>query len=191
MTLYIISQIMYVMGVCVDTVCKALKSQKMIVFFTAFSSVFYILSYIFLRSPLAAIVNSILLVRAIIYIYLSRGNKPFKNYLWVIVTVMLAVSVVYVFYWSGPLDLLMFFGVLFSTLALACRNTLFLRLGLIISAILWSAFNGMLHAYVNMSMDLTNLVIVVVAIFVYNVPHKERKLNICINEQNEKMTTMQ
>ena len=191
MTLYIISQIMYVMGVCVDTVCKALKSQKMIVFFTAFSSVFYILSYIFLRSPLAAIVNSILLVRAIIYIYLSRGNKPFKDYLWVIVTVMLAVSVVYVFYWSGPLDLLMFFGVLFSTLALACRNTLFLRLGLIISAILWSAFNGMLHAYVNMSMDLTNLVIVVVAIFVYNVPHKERKLNIYINEQNEKMTTMQ
>ena len=172
MTLYIISQVLYALGISIEAVSKAMKRQRLIILLMTIASIFYVGSYLCLQSPMGAVANGLTLVRGIIYIFLAKRNKPYKDYLIPIFCILTALSVAVWYFWTGPLDLFLFFGVCFSTIALAFRNTLYLRILLICSASLWAVYNCIITAYVNMTFDIVSIIIVLVAMIVYDIKPK-------------------
>ena len=188
MELYIISQVLYALGIAIEAVSKAMKKRRLIILLMTIGSVFYVGSYLCLQSPMGAVANGITLVRGIVYILLARKNKPYKDYLIPIFCILIALSVTVWYFWTGPLDLFLFFGVFFSTIALAFRNTLFLRIFLMCSAGLWAVYNCIITAYVNMTFDFVSIGIVFVAMIVYDIKPRLKKPQQEMITENKKET---
>ena len=175
MALYIISQVLYALGIGIEAVSKAMKRQRLIILLMTIASVFFVGSYLCLQSPMGAVANGLTLIRGIVYLLLARKNKPYKDYLIPIFCILMALAVAVWYFWTGPLDLFLFFGVCFSTIALAFRNTLYLRIFLICSASLWAVYNCIITAYVNMTFDIVSIIIVIVAMIIYDIRPRMKK----------------
>ena len=176
MILYIISQIFVGIGMLIDLASKTMKSKKLILLFTTMASLFYVLSYVCLQSPLSAIANSINLVRGIVYLYLGHKNLSFKYYLIPMFLLTSCMTIAIAFYWSDPKDLFVFSATILVLIALAFKNTLIIRLGFATAGCLWLYYNFSLHGYVNMTCDILNLTVVLSAVVYYNIilPRREK-----------------
>lgn len=176
-TLYIISQVCTIIALTVSLTGKLMKNKKYILFFITVSSLFYVLSYVFLKSPLSAIINGVALVRGITFLYMDKKNINYIFYLIPIFVMLTSIAIAIGFLWSGYPDILIFIGFVITSFALAIKNTFLIRIGLILNSVMWAINNIVLGAYVNLASDILNIVILTVAIIIYNIilPRKQNK----------------
>ena len=173
--MYILSQISVGVGMIIDLIGKVMKSKKLLLLFMAIGSVFYSISYILLSSYLPAIMQILLLVRAIWYMYLDEKQKPIKHYLlpFVLINVSFLVSVV--FFWENAMTIVLIVAMFILTFCLMFKNMVFIRISLIANSLLWCAYNFTIQGYVNMACDLCSVVLYLIALFVYKILPKIRK----------------
>lgn len=173
--MYILSQVSVGMGMVVDLVGKVMKNKKLLLLSMAISSVFYSISYILLSSYLPAIMQILLLVRAVWYMYLDEKQKPIKYYLlpFALVNAIFIVSVV--FFWENAMTIVLIVAMFILTFCLMFKNMVFIRISLIANSLLWCAYNFTIQGYVNMACDLSSIVLYLIALFVYNILPATRK----------------
>ncbi len=175
--IFILSQVCAFIGVAISLAGKMMKNKKYLLLFSTVSSIFYVLSYSFLRAPISAILNGLAIIRAVSFMIMDKRNLPFKYYLIPISILFIAIAISMGFLWEGYSDVLIIIGFVESTLALAIKNTLFIRLGLILNSLMWMINNIILSAYVNLATDILNILTLIVAIIIYNfiLPRRQRK----------------
>lgn len=186
MVLYIASQALVLIGMILDLIGKTMKSKKFILFFMTIANIFYVSSYICLKSPFAAIANSVNFVRCITYFVLDEKEKPITTYLLPMVLFDIACIASVIVFWSGAQDLLLLFAMLLSNTILISKNTLIIRTGLLFVGIAWCSYNFTLHSYGAMVCDILNFIFVLVALIYYNfyLERKKRKNNLKKEVQN-------
>ena len=139
--MYIASQVLVFTGIAVELIGRLMKSKRLVLVFLFIACLFYVSSYICLKSPLPAIINGINVLRSFTYAYLNEKNKPFKSYVFpIVLTVVLAVPFVVIF-WTGPLDLFMLASVIVLSVGLAIKNMLTVRLCLMANNSMWAVYN--------------------------------------------------
>lgn len=153
----------------VDLIGKVMKSKKLLLLSMAISSVFYSISYLLLSSYLPAIMQILLLVRAVWYMYLDEKQKPIKYYLlpFTLVNAIFVVSVV--FFWGNAMTIVLIVAMFILTFCLMFKNMVFIRILLIANSLLWCSYNFTIQGYVNMACDLSSIVLYLIALFVYNI----------------------
>ena len=173
--MYILSQVSVGMGMVVDLIGKVMKLKKLLLLSMAISSVFYSISYILLSSYLPAIMQILLLVRAVWYMYLDEKQKPIKYYLmpFALVNAIFLVSVV--FFWENAMTIVLIVAMFILTFCLMFKNMVFIRISLIANSLLWCSYNFTIQGYVNMACDLSSIVLYLIALFVYNILPATRK----------------
>ena len=173
--MYILSQVSVGIGMVVDLVGKVMKNKKLLLLSMAISSVFYSISYILLSSYLPAIMQILLLVRAVWYMYLDEKQKPIKYYLlpFTLVNAIFVVSVV--FFWENAMTIVLIIAMFILTFCLMFKNMVFIRILLIANSLLWCSYNFTIQGYVNMACDLSSVVLYLIALFVYNIRPGIRK----------------
>ena len=167
--MYILSQVSVGIGMVVDLIGKVMKSKKLLLIFMAISSVFYSISYILLSSYLPAIMQILLLVRAVWYMYLDEKQKPIKSYLlpFTLVNAIFVVSVV--FFWGNAMTIVLIVAMFILTFCLMFKNMVFIRISLIANSLLWCAYNFTIQGYVNMACEFCSVVLYLIALFAYNI----------------------
>lgn len=173
--MYILSQVSVGIGMVVDLIGKVMKSKKVLLIFMAISSVFYSISYILLSSYLPAIMQILLLIRAVWYMYLDEKQKPIKYYLmpFALVNAIFIVSVV--FFWENAMTIVLIVAMFILTFCLMFKNMVFIRILLIANSLLWCSYNFTIQGYVNMACDLSSVVLYLIALFAYNILPAIRK----------------
>lgn len=183
MALYIASQVLVLIGMILDLIGKTMKSKKFILLFMTTANIFYISSYLCLRSPYAAIANSINFVRCITYFVLDEKEKPITTYLLPMFLFDIASIANVIVFWSGAQDLLLLFAMLLSNTILIFKNTLVIRAGLLFVGVAWCSYNFTLHSYGAMVCDILNFIFVLVALIYYNFYLEHKKKTTISNEQ--------
>lgn len=174
--LYIASQVLVFIGIAVDLVGRIMKNKKLVLIFTVVASAFYVSSYICLAAPLPAIINGVNVVRNFVYVFLNEKDKPFKSYIIPMILAILSTVPFVAIFWTSPMDLFMIASITVLTIGLAFKNMLSVRLSLILNSALWCVYNFSLKGYANMTCDIINMSISVVAIILYNViPYIKQK----------------
>lgn len=183
MALYIISQTLVIMGMVMDLIGKIMKQKKFILLFMILANIFYVTSYICLRSPFAAIANSVNFVRCVTYFMLDHKEKSIANYITPMIVFDLVCVIAVAFYWNGVQDLALLFAMLVGNTILISKNTLVIRVGLIFVGIGWFTYNFTLRAYGAMICDILNFIFVIVALIYYNFYLEHKKKTIAMNDQ--------
>ncbi len=173
--MYILSQISVGVGMIIDLVGKVMKYKNLLLTFMAISSAFYSLSYFFLGSYLPAIMQILLLIRAVWYMFLDERKAKLTHYFlpFCLINVIFAVSVI--FFWEDATTILLVVAMFILTFCLIFKNMVFIRISLIANSLLWCAYNFTIQGYVNMACDLCSIVLYLIALFAYNIQPGTRK----------------
>lgn len=185
MVFYIISQVLVFIGTGLDLIARLLKSKKWILIFMVLGSFFCVASYIFISSPLAAIINAINLVRTLYYIYLNEKDKPLKSYIIPIILTIVASSVSVAVFWKDAFDLFMIVSLTLLAVGFSFKNLLTIRIITIVNALIWVLYNSLLSAYVSVLCNVLNIILALVAIILYDIiePRKKKKNELLLVEE--------
>ncbi len=177
MVLYIISQVLIFVGTGIDLVSRLLKSKKWILIFMVTASAFYVASYLFINSPLAAIINAINLVRTLDYIYLNEKKKSLKSYIVPIILTITASSVFVAVFWTNAFDLFMIASLAILAIGLASKNLLTIRIVTIVNSAIWVFYNLLIGSPMGAICSALNIVLALIAIILYDIIEPRRKKN--------------
>ena len=191
MVFYIISQVLVFLGTALDLIARLLKSKKWILVFMVIASSLYVASYIFISSPLAAIINAINMVRTFYYIYLNEKNKPLKSYVIPIVLTVVASSASVAIFWQNAFDLFMIASLTLLAVGFASKNLLTIRIITIVNASIWVFYNLLLVAYVSVLCNVLNIVLALVAIILYDVLEPRKKKKLSLAEEQMQVTSQE
>ncbi len=172
--LYILSQVSTAIALIIDFVGMSRKTKFSILLFNIFATIFYVLCYVLLFSPVPAIFNFLCIVRQAVFIYLDKKNMPTKWYSLTSVMLIVLISITVGVFWSSPLDLFMIISTILLLITQTFKNTLVVRIGLISNKLLWLFYNLSLSAYVNVVADIVLILPVLYALIRYNIKHKEK-----------------
>ena len=170
--MYLVSQILVITGVIIDLISKLLKNKKLILLFMFIASIFFVLSYLFLKNPLAATANGVALTRYIWYLYLNQKNKNFKHYILPIVLLNVLFIIAFIFFMQSALDIILIVSTLILSFGLALNNLNMVRFSLLVNAILWAFYNFIIGAYGSFGCNILNIVVVIYALVYYNYGYK-------------------
>ena len=177
MALYIASQLLFAVGMIIDIGSRIMKNKKYMLLLMAIASIFYVASYICLKSPLSAISNGLNLIRSFVYLFLEKKNKSFKYFILPIFLILASFTTAQVFYWNSLLDMFIIAAMFSSTIFLAFKDTFIIRIGLTFTITMWAIYDFTLHAYVNMACDILNIIILIFTLIYYHyILPKKRKL---------------
>lgn len=184
--MFIISQILAFVGTGIDLTGKVMKNKKGILICLVTGSSLFVLSYIFLKSPLPAIINGIALVRNLIYTYLNSKQKPFKSFVPTLVISVLLTIIAVVIFWNNPYDIIMIVSILLLSIGLAFKNTLYVRISLMCNNSIWIIYDLSLGAYINVACDIINVLVNFTSTMIYHVilPKREKK-KLVLNKTTE------
>lgn len=184
--MFIISQILAFVGTGIDLTGKVMKNKKGILICLVTGSSLFVLSYIFLKSPLPAIINGIALVRNLIYTYLNSKQKPFKSFVPTLVISVLLTIIAVVIFWNNPYDIIMIVSILLLSIGLAFKNTLYVRISLMCNNSIWIIYDLSLGAYINVACDIINVLVNFTSTMIYHVilPKREKK-KLALNKTTE------
>ena len=166
--MFIVSQILVIIGMIIDLIGKAQKNKKLILLFLVVANVFYVLSYVFMQNPLASITNGISLVRYVWYFEYTKKQKKFKSYILPIILLNGIYIVLFVFFAREPLDILLLITMLIASVGFALAKVNLVRFSILAIAILWAVYNYLHGAYANMICDFANISITIGALIYYN-----------------------
>ncbi len=175
--LFIISQILAFVGTGIDLTGKVMKNKKGILVCLVTASALFVLSYVFLNSPLPAIINGIALGRNLIYTYLNSKQKPFKSFVIPMIISVALTTLAVGLLWTGPFDIIMIVSILLLSVGLAFKNTLIVRICLMFNSGIWIIYDFALGAFANVACDVTNILINLIATIIYHVilPRKAKR----------------
>ena len=172
--MYIISQIFAIVAMTIDIIGKIQKNKRLILLFMIIACVFYILSYVFLKNPLAVTANIISLTRYIWYFQLNNKHKKFKDYIFPIVLINLVFIICFIFLAKSPIDVILIVSMLLLSIGLAFNNLNLIRVLFIFNFSIWGVYNYINLAYANLICDVLNIFLVSIALIHYNT-HKKIK----------------
>lgn len=173
--MYILSQISVAIGMIIDLSGKLMKSKRLLLLFMAIASIFYCISYVLLSSYLPAIMQILLLARALWYMVLDEREFPIKNYFIPFSLINSLFVVALIFFWENIMTLVLVFAMFILTFCLIFKNLVFIKISLIINSILWCTYNFTIRGYVNMSVDLISIVLLLISLFIYDILPSIRK----------------
>ena len=177
--MYVTSQIIVFIGLIFDLIGRCLKRKNQVLIFNVIASLFYVSSYLFLTSWLAAIANALNLIRNLWYIHLTNLGSRYNKFIIAIISIMSIFILSLFIFWNNNLDLILLASMLISTIGFSFKNMLYLRIFIIINSSLFLTYNFTIQGYVNMFCDLIGIIITITAIIIYHlIPYiKNKKLN--------------
>lgn len=146
-----------------------MKSKRLLLLSMCLSSLFYAISYFCLSSYLPMIMHVLLLTRAIWYMRLDELHKPLKYYLIPFFLVNSLFVVALVFFWENITTIMLVIAMFILTFCLMFKNVLFIRISLIVNSIFWIVYDFSLKGYVNVLCSVVTIVLLLIAIFTYNI----------------------
>ncbi len=187
--MYIFSQIICGIGIGFDLFGKTMKNKVFIVLFMAIANTCFTLSYVFTQNWSAACANIIYMARGFWYFFLESKKSPPKKYVLPIIVLLLSYAVSLIFFWNSWFDVFVIVATVSVTIVLAFKNTLMIRLFLVLNSACWLCYNTNAGMPVNMICDILTVLTLIVAIIVYNVvlPRKQEKkaLGVCVDSGEE------
>lgn len=177
-TIFILSQVCVFTGTAIDFIARIMKTKKWILIFMIIASFFYVSSYIFLNSPLAAIINAINLVRSLVYLFIDEKNKPFKSYIAPMIITIVATCISVAVFWNNAIDLFMIASLTMLSIVFAFKNLLAIRIVTIANAGIWVAYNILLNSFMGALCSGINILVALIAIILYDIiePRKKKHL---------------
>lgn len=167
--LYILAQIFAVLGIIFALISAIMKTKNLMLSFMLCSSLCNITSYALMMSLLSVIICIFVLTRTVWYFVLTNKEKPIKYFLIPMFLVLLGFSVCFPFLYKEPIDCILIISTYTTTIVLAFRNMLAIRIGLIISCIVWFVYDLHLMSYVMALSDVGHVVMYIIAIIIYNI----------------------
>ncbi len=167
--MYIISQIIVAIGMIIDLAGKLMKTKRLLLLFMVLAPAFYSLSYFILENYLPAITQILLLIRAVWYLRLHEQKKSPKHYILPLILINSLFAVVLAFFWQGPINIVLIFVMLVSTVCLIFENMLFIRCSLICYSLLWISYDITVKGYVKMTCSIVTICLLIVSIIIYEI----------------------
>lgn len=167
--MYITSQILVFIGLIIDLIGKCLKRKGQVLTFNIIASLFYTLSYIFLISWLAMIVNFLFIIRSLWFMYLTNRDDSYKKYI-IPIFCILSIFIINLFiFWENALDLILLASITISTIGFSLKKMLHVRISMLVNSLLFIVYNFTLQGYINMLCDLMGIIISFSAIIIYDI----------------------
>ena len=167
--LYILAQVFAVLGIVFALISAIMKTKRWMLTFMLCGSLCNITSYALIMSLISVVVCVFALTRTIWYYILTHKEKATKNFLLPMCLVLIGFSICFPFLYKEPIDCILIISTYTTTIILAFRNMLAIRLGLIVSCVVWFVYDWYLASYVMVLSDVGHVVMYIIAIIIYNI----------------------
>ena len=143
--------------ICISSVIYSFSLQGQtklkILFVQLFSSTFYLLNFVFVfASAKAAAITAVFeIIRIFVFYFIERDERfnTRKNNLIAMITFSIILTACSIFTWDGWISIIPLFGTVFVSIALGCKNLVFIKFSFAVQAILISTYLFMLSLWIN------------------------------------------
>ena len=151
------NEIVSAICICISSVIYSFSLQGQtklkILFVQLFSSTFYLMNYLFVFSTAkaAAIAAIFEIIRIFVFYFIEKDEKinTRRNNLIAMIVFSLVLTACSIFTWDGWISFIPLFGTVFVSIALGCKNLVFVKFSFTVQAILISIYLFILSYWIN------------------------------------------
>ena len=191
------NEIVSAICICVSSVIYSFslqgKTKLRILFIQLFSSSLYLLNFLFVFSSAksGAITATFEILRLISFYFIEKNDKfnTRKNNLIAMSIFCVILTACSVFAWSGWICILPLIGTIIVSIALGCKNLVFIKFSFIVQSVLITIYLAILSLWINAASQAFVSVLGIVGLVTLIMNLKKTKVNSSENNEESKNST--
>ena len=154
-------------------ICFAQKKRKNIIIWQIITLILWVTHFIMLKNPTAAAINSVQIVRNLVFINRGRRAWASKN-IWPAVFILLTL-IMGIVTWQSPLSLMPMVATSLATVAMWVKKPLHIRLLTLPVSLLWCVYDFITLSFAGACNEVFTIITIVIAIFTIDLKQTERE----------------
>jgi hypothetical protein len=154
-------------------ICFAQKKRKNIIVWQIITLALWVLHFIMLGNPTAAAINSVQIVRNLVFINREKHEWASKN-IWPVLFIVLTLAMG-IFTWQSPLSLMPMIATSLATVAIWMKKPLNIRLLTLPVSLLWCIYDFLTKSIAGTCNEIFTIITIVIAIFTIDLKQTERE----------------